>query len=84
MSERERVIVALQAGCDTIVEVAAHTLLPPDVVVRELFYLVRDGKAGVTDADGEPVFTTGALVKRAPSRPGPADTPTWVSSGRHG
>jgi hypothetical protein len=84
MSGRERIIVALQAGCDTIAEVAAHTLLPPDVVVRELFFLVRDGQATVTDEDGEPVFTTGARAERAVPRPGPADTPAWVSSGRHG
>jgi hypothetical protein len=59
MSERERVVAALNEGCSTIEEVIAHTLLAPDVVVRELFYLVRDGRASVADEDGEPVFLAG-------------------------
>jgi hypothetical protein len=59
MSARERVVAALQEGCSTIEEVVAHTLLAPDVAVRELFYLVRDGAVTVTDEEGEPVFLAG-------------------------
>jgi predicted Rossmann fold nucleotide-binding protein DprA/Smf involved in DNA uptake len=59
MNERRRIVAALRAGCATIEEVAAHTRLAPEVVVRELFYLVRDGRVAVMEQYGTPVFRVG-------------------------